>query len=241
VKRRASAAAALNLAGLGFDFPRQATLETLELLKASDIIANNLSNEGALEFLALFCKDVRPIEFSGDDAGPWADKILAMTAPGKVVTFLTRGHPLNSGHLAEAVIQKAAAAGVEVRSFSAISTIDEALCVAQETIQESARGLQIYDVRLLMTEEVAPQTRIPALIYIGVSSAPGCEAEVSRAIDRLEALARTYPKDHSILVHSPEYGQRRVERVPSRELGAALRRLAPGRLSSVFLYFPAVY
>lgn len=233
-------ASRLNLVGLGLDFPRQATLETLEVLQSSDVIANNLSREGIVEFLSLFCKDVRPVSFRGDDAGHWADHVLKMLAPGKTVTFVTRGHPLVSGHIAGVLVAKAKSAGIECRSYSAISTIDEALCVAQEAIQETSGGLQVYDSRMLMSGAAKLQPGVPAVVYFGVPSGPGCETPVARALDWLAGMLKEqYEPDRAMILHRPEYGDRNTERLAAGKTAARLRELPPGEISSVFLYLAA--
>lgn len=230
----------LNITGLGLDFPRQVTLETLEVLSRSDVIANNLNAEGVLEFLSLFCKDIRTISFKGERAGAWADEIFSMLEPGKTVTFVTRGHPLVSGHLAVELLQRAKKAGIRVRSYSAISTMDEILSLAQEALGETAWGLQVYDSSLLTAGVVVPQRGAPAVVYLGLSSGRSQADKARQLIMELDAvLSKAYPAEHEVVLYAPPYGERRYEKVRCGGLREALLRLDPRALSSIVLYFPA--
>jgi len=235
-----SGARILYVAGLGLDFPRHATLETLGALTESDTVASNLPHrDGLMDFLALFCKDIRTLSYRGLDDEHWADRVLGMLGPGKTVTFLTFGHALVGGNLAHVLIGKAREAGIEVRCLSSISTMDEALSLALLSFGVSITGLHVYDTRLLISGDVALQPKVATVVYFGVSSWEGGEAEVARTVERTVALvARAYPASHEVLLSFPPYRDRRVQRVAVGALGDALRAISEPLIAATVLYIP---
>lgn len=228
--------AQLILTGLGLDYPRQATLEVLQILSDCDIVVNNLAGAEAMEFLSFFCRDVRTVSFEGEQPQRWADKIFGWIKPGNRVAFVTRGHPLVSGHLALSLLRRARRRGVEVGCYSAISSVDQMLSLTQEVLSETSWGLQVMDSQLLLTGKARPQPGLPLLLYL--ASAPNAPGH-RRAVARLCAAVReSYPDGQRVLLFGPRYDSRKLQELRVAGLEEFLARLERRMYSSTILLFP---
>lgn len=226
----------LVLAGLGLDAPYQASLETLKVLSECDIIVNNCAGADTMEFLRLFCKDVRAISFEGFEAVRWADQVFKWLKPGLKVAFVTRGHPLVSGHLALELVERARERGVELRCYGALSSVDQMLALTQEILCETYWGLQVFDSQLLLASKVVLQNSVPALIYI--SMRPD-EKERARKVGELCAtLAAAFGAGHEVMLFGPRYDTRELERCRVSALKTRLMSVEPAMLSSLILLAP---
>lgn len=228
----------LILAGLGLRYPQQATLEVLMALKGCDVIFSNLAGGEAMEFLQLFCKDVRTVSYEGADEERWTDKIFTAVKPGRTVAFVTRGHPLVSGHIAHRLLKRARKLSVDVRSFGAISTVDTMLAMSQEVLLEASWGLQAYDAKLLIEGKARPQTGLPMILYLGLPVGADGPAQMRAFCSGLiAALAKEYPPAHKILLHE-RYDAPHAEAVELSRLGERLLRTSPPMFSAVILLVP---
>lgn len=228
----------LIMSGLGLDFPNQVTLETLAALSSCDLVLNNLADPETMEFLSLFCRDVRAISFDGADPEQWADAVLKTLRPGTRAAFVTRGHPLVSGHLAHRLLTRAKRRGVRVVSYGALSSIDQMLALAQEALGETSWGVQVYDARLLLDGTARLQTGLPAILNLGVPDGPATARRRERsARDLGRHLSALYPKSHRALLFGPRYDLRRLEETKISALGERL--VAAGNmLSSLVVLVP---
>jgi hypothetical protein len=226
----------LILTGLGLDYPRQATLEVLEALRGCDLVLSNLAGVEAMDFLSLFCPKVRSISFEGRKSRSWADKVFSYLKPGLKVALVTRAHPLVSGHLAYRLLKRAKSKGVQVRSYGAISSVDQMLALSQEVLGETFWGLQIYDARLLLSGKLALQDGVPAIIYLGV---PDGQKKTAAFIKELSALlVRRCGGRRRVCLFGPRYEDRRLEVVRAASLRKRLERVDAGMLSSIVLLVP---
>lgn len=237
--RKHRAQSTLILAGLGLHYPYQATLEVIKALSGCDTIFSNLAGVHAMEFLSLFCRDVRTISYerTGEE-GFWADKVFSAVKPGRTVAFVTRGHPLVSGHLARELLQRARRKGVRVQSFGALSTMDSLLALSEEILFETHWSLQVFDCRLIADRQVTIQTSVPMIVYLGIYDPT--PKRVKLFIDKLCAeLAKRYPAGHKALL-CERYDKRELEPVELRALRERLAKIEPDMFSTAILFLPAV-
>jgi len=233
--------ARLNLVGLGLDYPNQATLEVIDQIANSDVVINNLSGARAAEFLALFAKKLVTISFEGGGPQHWADKVIDTLKKGKTTTFVTRGHPLVSGHLAMVLLRRAKKRGAETRVFGALSTVDQVLALAEEVLGETFWGMQVYDSRLIANRSVKLETGVPALIYLGTMLGK----DPKRALESwtrefCAGMREFYPLKHKLFMHGPRYDLRRLDPLTLGELPRRLSTVDPRVVSSLILLVPAV-
>lgn len=229
----------LLLAGLGLDYPRQATLEVLAALRGCDVVFSNLSGAEAMRFLALFCDDVRTISYQGArDEARWTAKICAELKPGRRVAFVTRGHPLVSGKLAEALLKGARRRRAEVVNFPALSTMDTIVSMAQEHLSATISALQVFDSRLVVEGAVTLDARVPAILYLGLRRGPDLARRLKPYAEALAAqLRRVHSARHRVFLHGPRYDQRALEPLALAALPARLSR-DPDLVSSLILFVP---
>lgn len=231
----------LILAGLGLDYPYQATLELLGVLSDCDIIVNNLAGAEAMEFLSVFCRDVRTISFEGRHSRRWADRVLRWLKPGLKVAFVTRGHPLVSGHLAHELIRRSRGEGIDLRCYGAISSVDQILALTGEVLGETFWGMQMVDSQLLNDEGLEYQTGLPLILYLSLPPGEGARAEQLRCVARLESwLKAAYPAGHRLFLFGPRYDLRRLEEARLEELPKRLRGVDERMFSSMILLVPPV-
>lgn len=231
----------LLILGLGLHYPHQATLEALRVLSECDVVYNNLAGAEAMEFLSLFCRDVRTVCYEGEDEDDWADRIFAELKPGTRAAFVTRGHPMVAGHLAQELLDRAAARGVEVKNYPAVSYLDNVLSLAGMATLETFWGLQVYDSRLVVEGRVALQTCLPVVLETGggrqLSRADWVRKHATELAGKLRSL---YPAAHTVYLYGPRYESRRMEPVRLEELEERLRRVDPEMFSSVAILVPPV-
>lgn len=232
----------LVLAGLGLDYPRQATLEVINELRGCDVVFSNLSGAEATRFLTLFCGDVRTVSYQGErDENRCASKIVSALKPGRRVAFVTRGHPLVSGNLAQTLMRLARRRGASVVSPPAISTIDAILSLSRENFQISSAALQIYDSRLVAEKRAIVQPGMPMILYLGLRRARGMPGKLAGYLNALFGrLSRFYPARHRVFLFGPRYDARVLEPLTLGRLKDRLSGEPPETLSSLILFVPAL-
>jgi hypothetical protein len=237
MKRRAE----LILAGLGLRYPQQATLEVLSALRRCDVVFSNLQGAESTRFLRLFCADVRTISYQGArDEARWSGKIFAELKGGRRAAFVTRGHPLVSGKLADVLMKRARREGVETIHFPALSTMDTILSMAEEVLSATISAAQVYDSRLVIEESVVLQPRVPAVLYLGIRRGPDLARRLKPYAAALAAkLRRLYPAGHKIYLHGPLYDARTFEPLALSAVEERVLR-EPELVSSLILFLPPV-
>lgn len=232
----------LLVTGLGLDSPWQATLEVLQRLHECDVVFNNTHGVASARLLDALCEDVRPIAYHTDgEEGPWVRALFREIRPGRVVGFVTQGHPLVSGTLADALLKRARREGVTARCYAAVSTVDQMLALSQEVFQETVWGLQVYDVRPLVEGRVTPNPAVPLLLYLdaGRTDAPRLDRRAREVVDGLCALLRRlYPASQAVLWLGARYDARLARPLSLGALRERLLRVPPVKLGSVVLYIP---
>jgi tetratricopeptide (TPR) repeat protein len=200
MKTKKEKAPHLFLCGLGIFPPYTASLEVLHAISRSDVIFNNLAGSEVREFLAEFCRDIRPAAYQAwQDEPAWADAIFSELDKGKKVAFVTRGHPLVFGGLAVELIRRCKANGLPHECFGAVSSIDHLLAFAGKGLGDDFGGIQAVDFPAFAKAKVH-NTELPLLLcfYSGLED----RAAVART---REALERFYPKELGCWMFGPKY------------------------------------
>lgn len=218
----------LLLCGVGLFPPYAAPLDALWAVRQCDIVVNNVSGHEMREFLSLYCDDVRPATYDarGDD-GFWAQKIVGLMEGGKIVGFVTRGHPLVFGGLANNLLGAAAAAKAQTQCFGALSCIEVLLTAASRSQERSFGGVQAYDEEALRKAEALDPTH-PLIAFSYLETLRG------ESLLRFQrTLERFFPPEHPCLVFGPKY-----EAPPITLTLGALARELPELHSGLTLYLP---
>lgn len=219
----------LFLCGLGLFPPYTTTIEVLHALGRSDVLFNNISGVEVREFLAEFCPDVRPATYDNrNDERRWMRPILGELKKGKVVAFITRGHPMVFGALAGMLVEACRKAGLPCRAFGAVSSIDHMLAYTGQTLGREFQGVQAYN-RPVVEKAKTLNTEQPLLVYF-YQAISGKDV---RAFQR--SLGRFYPGAHAGLMFGPKYD---TAPVPVKVAGLAKR--FPEIDASHILYLPAL-
>lgn len=237
--KKKTAARTVVIAGLGLNYPQHTTLEAMKALSECDTIFANLSGPQSAEFLSLFCKDVRPISYRvRNDLGKWIKQILSACKPGKTVAFVTRGHAMVSGYLAQKLLRACADAGVGVRNLSAISSIDDILAATGETLSASIPGIQAYESELLLAHGVTTPKGVPVIVYLSLDGqGTGADGHLDALCGR---LTEHYGPDHAAALYAPPYGHGRLDWTTVGAVREALGRIRPDTLTSTVLYLAPV-
>jgi len=210
---RHSSAPSLHLCGLGIDPPRQATLEALQALRRCDIVFCNMAGDAITEFLAPWCRDLRPIDFRDESDH---DRCLALVRaelrPGRTVGFATFGHPLVFGPLADALLSLCRQEGIECRVYAAVSTLDHCLATMGLALGGAFRGFQVYEYAAVVTPGFSTNPRLPTILFFPNGLRP---ADLEQLTDVLRPF---YPEEHPAYLFGSKLQEGSARRIALAEL-----------------------
>jgi tetratricopeptide (TPR) repeat protein len=176
----------LALCGLGYRHPWQTSVEVVRALAACRVIYTNHSDGEVAEFISLFGAEIRPVVFRKwrSQATSCSRQVFAGVAEGGIIGFVTRGHPLFFGALAEKMVLRARRDGVPCRVFGSVSLAETALSLAANP-GPGRKGLHVVDGRILCEGKglSLPWNTVPAVVYnIGE---PGQRRKLALGLGRL--------------------------------------------------------
>lgn len=220
--------------GAGMFYPYQASLETLRALKDADVVFSNLAGSESMEFLRLFCDDVRTVSFEGREVERWVAKMLAPAAPGRTIAFITRGHPFLAGPLARTLQVTAAAAGHEIVCLGAISSFDTMLALAADFPPGIGGGVHYYEAQAVVDGTCLIDAQMTSIL-----SLPS-EGRTRRRDNAVfcDLLRAAYPEDHVVHAYGPRYETRSLEPVPLRGLADWLGGMDLETAWAILLFVP---
>jgi hypothetical protein len=146
---------------------------------------------------------------------------------GKIVGFVTRGHPLVFGGLAKNLLTAAAGMGAATECFGALSCAEVLLTSTATTQAKDFGGVQLYDYDALTKATALDKTHpLITLSYF--------ETLTGEAFERFQkTLERFFPPEHPCLVFGPKY-----EAPPAAFPLGRLARSLPELHSGLTLYLP---
>lgn len=199
------------LMGSGIRGTLHFTLETIQALEACRIVYVLHNDPSILEFVKGHCGDVRDLidlyhgqENRRDVYREISQILVEESAHGPGVGFLVHGHPLFLVSATEYTLELAATAGRRVQMLAGVSSFDTLLC---DLAVDFGYALQMYDASTLITASIAPNPRVPLLVFqlattmnptiIRNDPTPG----VLRPL--VDHLLQVYPEHHKVtVVHS---------------------------------------
>jgi hypothetical protein len=193
-----------------------------------------------MRFLTLFCADVRTISYQGArDEHVWTKKVFSALGPGRKVGFVTRGHPLISGSLANELLRRARREKVQVVNLPSVSTVDSIVAMGEELLSVTSMGLQVYDSRLVVEKRVALQDGLPMILYLGLRRGRDLASRLKPYAAALQArLVSAYGARHKVFLHGPRYDVRAMEELRLSGLAERLLREQALMLASLILFVP---
>ena len=195
--KRSGDVGTLYLCGTGTDRLRDMTLQTIEVLKASEVIFY-IHGDKHLDFFKRFCPDVR--SFDGKALAAMSDAaridsvgklVCEELESGKKVAYVTYGHPVffsDGFHMAQYCMKR----GFRCRVIAAPSCLDSISALMLENgVEAFAHDVCILHAGAIAAGSIRLTPAVPTIL-IGVDSV--ASAGPFRAlVDRLEAA---YPRRH---------------------------------------------
>ena len=158
----------LQIVGLGFRHPYQASAEALWALRRSEAIYSNLSDAAVADFLGLFGVPMRAIVFRRADGQSTACARVVMAGMKTLRrgAVATRGQPVYYGRLARRLVLDCARAGVVCKVPPSVSIADYFPSLVGR-VRGERLGLQVRDTSALGGID----RRLPVLLYNFTSGA----------------------------------------------------------------------
>jgi len=207
----------IHLCGAGVHPLGSITPEVILALRDCQVVFNNVISERSHEFMRLFCNDCRAVTFRYEqDVERTVQLLMREASAGRIVGYITFGHPLVLGPLARELLERTTAAGMEISVFGGYSSVDAMLAGGAQALPSSPDGYQVLavtDRSLGLLGQIDP--RLPLLL----------EFPDSRMHQWMEAflarLRRLYPAGHQGLLFGPhsEDWEAPSRSIPILELG----------------------
>lgn len=170
-KTKAKATGRLLLCGLGTNPPQYVTLDMMEALEGCDVLFVNISGDTLVEFLSLFCKDIRPISYETEEDAPrCAELILAACREGKKAAYVTIGNALVFGPLSARLLGLCRDQSVEFKACPGLSAMDVVLASMGMALGHGFNGFHVYDSCELLEAGFVAAAGVPTVFYF--SSGP---------------------------------------------------------------------
>lgn len=232
--------ARLHVCGLGLFPPYTATLDVVGAIRRCDVVFNNVIDDETREFLAVLCDDVRPLTFDvrpidgrrvehHREAAFWTRQTSCLVRQGRVVGYITRGHPLVYGGLGAKIQRQCGALGIESRIFASVSAVDILAGSMGQRLGGDAQTVQVCPARSV-ERAGAIDPRHPLLVFFCHKPLKGRQA---RPFWR--ALRRHYPETHASWIFEPVYDME-----PTCFPMAQMERRFPTVDKNLVLYVPGV-
>ena len=203
----------LVIVGVGLRGERHLTLETVEALRAADVVFHLITGVEAVRCLERYNPETHSLlHFYREGAldldvyGDIASYLLAQSIERDVV-FAVMGHPSIYVAATHLLVEHGPRWGVEVTVLAGISTLDALLLMMPHDIGNT--GLQILDANRLVTYGLRPDPSVPLMLFqVGCFGSGYITRSQMNGAGRLAPLAAylstIYPATH--LVHLIEYG-----------------------------------
>jgi tetratricopeptide (TPR) repeat protein len=158
----------LRLCGLGYRHPYQTSVEVILALASCRTIYSNHSDPAVAEFLTLFPAEPRVVVFRKwrTQAASCARQVFEGVGEGGTVGFVTRGHPLFFGTLAEKMVLRARRSGLPCKVYGSVNIAETFLGLAADP-GRGAPGVHVLDGRSMVEGRPPelPWGKVPAVIY----------------------------------------------------------------------------
>lgn len=186
----------LYICGLGMKPPYTASLETLRAIASCDFIFNNLSEPEIGALLWLLADECEPTMYDirGADAR-WTKKVFKPIVPGRVVGFVTRGHPLVCGGLASSLIDECRRVGADWEVVGSVSSMNALEIQHLPGASAGFSGGQVLDYSSFFSPAFRMDVRNPAVVYFNASALVLEKAHFDRFCGVLE---KTYAPGHPV-------------------------------------------
>jgi tetratricopeptide (TPR) repeat protein len=189
----------LFLYGLGMFPPYDTPVDELHGLVASDVLFNNLPHPEVRELLHAFQDDVRSTTYdAAEDEFLWADRMGEQLKEKRVVSFVTRGHPLMFGRLACECVRRAKNNKTPYAVMASPTSVEVITSRAALQIALPVHGIQLYNIAA-WNDAVHFNTQVGSVVnfYWGLR---GKEVPETR-----KELQRFFPPEHPVLMFGPKY------------------------------------
>lgn len=165
----------LHVCGLGPRPPHETSLETLQAIAACRVVYSDLSAGAERRWLKSWCRELRR------PSGP--AEVVAELKRGGAVGLAVWGHPQLNSALARGAAARAAAAGLAVRTYGAISPFSSAMARRSGFFGDDfgLGGLNALSVGTFLSAKEPPDPDMPLILF----GEPGKPARWRQALARL--------------------------------------------------------